>query len=113
MDFFPSIDSGPGSHWEAPSFNAFLYDAAGVRTHDLPLMRQPLYLLCQHIGVEFNSTSIDKLTPNNNVYGIFNDSKQNGSDSLAGKKYAQWKLCIAHKPPNPTPSPYTLTQGHY
>ena len=32
---------------QLPSFNVFLYDAAGVRTHDLPVMRRTLYWLSQ------------------------------------------------------------------
>ena len=65
-----SINRGPGSHWAAPDrpllypflverqtekqqlpfFNVFWYYTAGDRTHDLPIMRQALYPLSQHIG---------------------------------------------------------------
>ena len=41
---------------QLPSVNVFWYDAAGVRTHDLPLVRQTLYLLSQHTGMYLCTT---------------------------------------------------------
>ena len=35
---------------QLPSFNVFWYDAAGVRTHDHPVVRRTLYWLSQHTG---------------------------------------------------------------
>ena len=35
---------------QLPSFHVFWHDTARVRTHGLPIIRQPLYLLCQQTG---------------------------------------------------------------
>ena len=44
-----------------PAFNIFWYDAAGVRTDDLPVVRRTLYWLSQHTGTSLLSSSLDQI----------------------------------------------------